>query len=80
MIRQKCSALVGSECKNGFSVTGACHGINAETVLPMCCKEELCGRLFNHNSGKPTPLDERYTVKAVHGIGEKKRSSGSLIS
>ena len=59
MSKQKCSALVGNDCKNGFSASAVCHGISAETVTPMCCKEELCGRLFDYNGGKPKALEER---------------------
>jgi hypothetical protein len=65
MKQEKCSALIGNDCKNGFSVSAVCHGIGTDSVAPMCCKEELCGRLFNNNGGKPNSMQE-----AAHGIKE----------
>jgi len=38
-------------CKHGFLQSGACHGMALGT--PMCCQEELCGRMFDKNGGKP---------------------------
>lgn len=62
---ERCSAIVwlpaqpgflpNSACRNGFPVTGSCHGTAG---TPMCLKEEWCGRVYEANGGKPKPLDE----------------------
>lgn len=39
-------------CSNGFPITGPCLGADG---VPVCCDEDLCGRLYEHNGGKPVP-------------------------
>lgn len=55
----ECSALITikrpgllntHECANGFPVTGSCRGCAG---TPVCCNEELAGRLYNEFGGKP---------------------------
>ena len=55
---EKCSALVGNECKNGFYVNGPCSGIAG---VPMCLKENLCGRLYSNTGGKPRPMNKEHS-------------------
>lgn len=38
-------------CRDGFPQTAACAGVGG--VVPICCKEELCGRLYANSGGKP---------------------------
>lgn len=54
---KKCSALRSNpyRCINGFPVSAACAGI---PTIPICCKEDITGRLFNQNGGRPKPLGE----------------------
>lgn len=61
----ECSAVIRTprpglldqvDCRNGFSITGPCLGTAG---MPMCCKEEWCGRVYQANGGKPVPLDQR---------------------
>lgn len=37
-------------CKDGFPQTGACWGLSG---TPVCCNEELCGRLYEQFGGSP---------------------------
>lgn len=37
-------------CRNGFPLTGSCLGTAG---TPVCCREELCGRLYDHCGGWP---------------------------
>ena len=62
MTNEACSAIVKREreglmpenlCLNGFPVTGPCLGA---TGIPTCCREELCGRIYEANGGKPKPI------------------------
>lgn len=52
---QPCSAAFGKPglCRNGFIETAVCSGISAESVIPFCCREEACGRLYAGHGGKP---------------------------
>jgi hypothetical protein len=64
-VSKECSAVIRTpqtgkidktECKNGFLISGACFGTAG---TPMCLKEEVCGRLYDLNGGKPVPLSDR---------------------
>lgn len=53
--KKKCSSYIPENgvygsCKDGHFQTAVCAGIDG---LPTCCNEELCGRLYDHNGGKP---------------------------
>lgn len=50
----QCSGARPSEnfCAHGFPQTVVCF-VPSQTIAPMCCDEEVCGRLFSHNGGKP---------------------------
>lgn len=49
--RERCSALqTDSTCRNGFYVTGPCHGTDG---TPICVQEEVCGRIYGANGGIP---------------------------
>lgn len=41
-------------CADGFPQTGACWSGNS---FPVCCNEELCGRLYENFGGKPPVRD-----------------------
>lgn len=41
---------VYSPCRNGFPQTGPCWGIAG---TPICCNEEVCGRLYDKWGGRP---------------------------
>jgi len=52
----KCSSYQRGEyhCKDGHVQTAACAGVTLESIVPTCCNEILCGRLYEHNGGKPS--------------------------
>lgn len=49
-------------CRNGFPLTGACLGTAG---TPVCMKEELCGRLYEHCGGWPRGLAHRRARTAL---------------
>lgn len=59
----KCSALTRLRdgrgyCANGFPTHPACDGSLSGKLVPFCCREEWCGRVYADNGGKPNPLDD----------------------
>lgn len=48
-------------CLDGHIQTGVCAGIDTETVVPTCCNENLCGRLYDKSGGKPPAHKVRVT-------------------
>lgn len=42
-------------CKNGFPIGGACLGTAG---TPICLQEEVCGRIYDYNGGRPLTLEE----------------------
>ena len=52
--RIRCSALqADSKCKNGFPVTGPCHGTDGN---PICMSEKACGRIYSATEGVPIEI------------------------
>ena len=45
-----CSHFIGNKCKNGFPVTGPCHGIPGK---PICMDEDWSAFICNKNDGLP---------------------------
>lgn len=48
------------ECRDGFPATAACWGMGfidswgiSHYAVPICCQEELCGRIYGDAGGKP---------------------------
>lgn len=42
-------------CKNGFPIWGPCLGTAG---TPICLQEEVCGRIYAFNGGRPKTLEE----------------------
>ena len=52
--RIRCSALQeDSKCRNGFFVTGPCHGTDG---TPICMNERVCGRIYEASGGAPIEI------------------------
>jgi hypothetical protein len=61
--RERCSALqANSTCKNGFPVTGTCHG--ADGGIPICMNEAVCARIYAAHDGVP-PVIARAAIDAA---------------
>ena len=64
--RRKCSALTQlHDCVNGFGVSSPCFGADG---TPICCKEEVCGHIYNATGGRPIPLSEREQAQREDGV------------
>jgi hypothetical protein len=62
--RIPCSALLaGSTCKNGFMVTAACHGIDADHVRPTCMLEDRCWHMYGPNGGVPKVITDALSAQ-----------------
>lgn len=48
------------ECRSGFMITGPCLGTAG---TPICCNEEICGRIYFEIGGRPKTLDEQKALK-----------------
>ena len=43
-------------CRDGFPQTATCAGVGV--AVPICCQEELCGRLYSNSDGRPAAQQE----------------------